>query len=168
MAQELWSAVDRYFDGQLLRADPVLKAALAASTAAGLPAIQVSPSQGKLLQLLALACGARRILEVGTLGGYSGICLARALPPEGKLVTLELDAHHAAVARASFERAGLAGRIELVVGPALASRARPLRTRHTAAHRQRRPARGRAEAGAGCRGGRDSSHDGVDRPATAA
>jgi predicted O-methyltransferase YrrM len=114
MAQELWSAVDRYFDGQLLRADPVLKAALAASTAAGLPAIQVSPSQGKLLQLLALACGARRILEVGTLGGYSGICLARALPPE-------LDAHHAAVARASFERAGLAGRIELVVGPALAS-----------------------------------------------
>jgi predicted O-methyltransferase YrrM len=121
MAQELWSAVDRYFDGQLLRADPVLKAALAASTAAGLPAIQVSPSQGKLLQLLALACGARRILEVGTLGGYSGICLARALPPEGKLVTLELDAHHAAVARASFERAGLAGRIELVVGPALAS-----------------------------------------------
>jgi predicted O-methyltransferase YrrM len=121
MAQELWSAVDRYFDGQLLRADPVLKAALAASAAAGLPAIQVSPSQGKLLYLLALACGARRILEVGTLGGYSGICLARALPSDGKLITLELEAHHAAVAQASFTRAGLAGRIEIVVGPALAS-----------------------------------------------
>jgi predicted O-methyltransferase YrrM len=129
MAEELWSAVDHYFDSHLLRADPVLKAALAASAAAGLPAIQVSPSQGKLLQLLALACGARRILEVGTLGGYSGICLARALPPDGKLVTLELEAHHAEVARASFERAGLAGRIEIVVGPALASLTR-LRQQH--------------------------------------
>jgi predicted O-methyltransferase YrrM len=129
MAEELWSAVDHYFDSHLLRADPALKAALAASAAAGLPAIQVSPSQGKLLQLLALACGARRILEVGTLGGYSGICLARALPPDGKLVTLELEAHHAEVARASFERAGLAGRIEIVVGPALASLTR-LRQQH--------------------------------------
>jgi predicted O-methyltransferase YrrM len=129
MGQELWSAVDRYFDGQLLNADPVLQAALAASAAAGLPAIQVSPSQGQLLQLLALGCGARRILEVGTLGGYSGIWLARALPPEGRLITLELEPHHAQLARASFERAGLADRIDIIVGPALASLAR-LRAQH--------------------------------------
>jgi predicted O-methyltransferase YrrM len=121
MGQELWSAIDHYFDGQLLRADPVLEAALAGSAAAGLPAIQVSPSQGKLLHLLALGCGARRILEVGTLGGYSGIWLARALSGDGRLVTLELEAHHAEVARASFQRAGLAGRIDIIVGPALAS-----------------------------------------------
>lgn len=124
MGEELWSAVDHYFDGQLLRADPVLAAALAASAAAGLPAIQVSPSQGQLLQLLALGCGARRILEVGTLGGYSGICLARALAPGGRLVTLELEPHHASVARAGFERAGLSGCVEIIVGPALASLSR--------------------------------------------
>jgi predicted O-methyltransferase YrrM len=124
MGQELWSAVDRYFDGQLLHADPALESALAGSVAAGLPAIQVSPAQGQLLQLLALACGARRVLEIGTLGGYSGIWLARALPPDGTLVTLELEPHHAQVARASFERAGVAGRVEIMVGPALASLAR--------------------------------------------
>lgn len=124
MGEELWTAVDQYFDAQLLRADPVLAGALAASTAAGLPAIQVSPSQGQLLQLLALGCGARRILEVGTLGGYSGICLARALPPGGRLVTLELEPHHAAVAHDGFERAGLADRVEIIVGPALESLSR--------------------------------------------
>src|ERR1700690_2822660 len=124
VGEELWSAVDHYFDGQLLRADPVLAAALAASAAAGLPGIQVSPSQGQLLQLLALGCGARRILEVGTLGGYSGICLARALAPGGRLVTLELEPHHASVARAGFERAGLSGCVEIIVGPALASLSR--------------------------------------------
>jgi predicted O-methyltransferase YrrM len=121
MGQELWSAVDHYFNAHLLPSDSVLDAALADSAAAGLPAIQVSASQGRLLQLLALGCGARRILEVGTLGGYSGICLARALPPGGQLITLELDAHHAQVARKCFERAGLAGCIEILVGPAAAS-----------------------------------------------
>jgi predicted O-methyltransferase YrrM len=131
MGQELWSAVDRYFDGQLLQADPALEAARAESAAKGLPAIQVSPSQGKLLYLLALGCGARRILEIGTLGGYSGIWLARALPPDGQLVTLELAERHAEVARASFERAGLAERIEILIGPALASLTR-LRTQGAA------------------------------------
>lgn len=121
MGQEIWNAVDQYFDGHLLQPDAALEAALAASAAAGLPAIQVSPSQGKLLYLLALSCGARRVLEVGTLGGYSAIWLARALPPDGKLLTLELEARHAEVARASFQRAGLASRVEILIGPALSS-----------------------------------------------
>ncbi|HEX7781128.1 MAG TPA: O-methyltransferase, partial [Vicinamibacterales bacterium] len=85
----------------------------------GLPAISVSPSQGKLLNVLARAIGARRILELGTLGGYSAIWLARALPPRGRLVTIEASAAHADVARANFERAGLTGVIDLRVGPAL-------------------------------------------------
>ncbi len=119
MTQELWTAVDRYINGLLVPADPVLNAALEASTAAGLPSIQVSPPQGKLLHLLVRMGGARNILEIGTLGGYSTIWMARALPPGGHLITLEADAKHAGVARANFSRAGLAGMIELRLGPAL-------------------------------------------------
>ena len=119
MSEETWSAVEAYFDAQLIVADPILEAALAASAAAGLPSIQISASQGKLLHLLALAQGAQRILEIGTLGGYSAIWLARALPSDGHLVTLERDPRHAEVARQNFELAGLADRISLHVGPAL-------------------------------------------------
>ncbi len=113
-----WTAVDGYIAGKLIGADPVLDAALAANAAGGLPAIDVSAAQGRMLELLARMTGARRILEVGTLGGYSTICLARALPGDGQLVTLELDPHHAEVARANLERAGLGGRCEVRVGPA--------------------------------------------------
>jgi predicted O-methyltransferase YrrM len=119
MTQELWTAVDQYIHGVLFASDPILDAAIAASEAAGLPNIQVSPPQGKLLQLLARLEGARNILEIGTLGGYSAIWMARALPPGGRLVTLEADAKHAEVARANFARAGLANVIELFPGPAL-------------------------------------------------
>jgi len=97
----------------------VLEAALRDSDAAGLPSIHVSPSQGKLLQLLAQGMNARRILEIGTLAGYSTICLARALPPEGRLISLEYEQRHAAVARANIARAGLARIAEVRVGPAL-------------------------------------------------
>ncbi|MBA2919687.1 methyltransferase [Sphingomonas sp. MAH-20] len=113
-----WSAVDDYIAGHLLGDDPVLDAALAANAAAGLPAIDVSAVQGKMLHLLALGTGARRILEVGTLGGYSTIWLARALPEGGHLVTLELDPHHADVARANLARATLADKVDVRVGPA--------------------------------------------------
>jgi predicted O-methyltransferase YrrM len=118
MMQDRWTAVDRYFSDLLVPADPVLEAALAASTAAGLPAINVAPNQGKLLHLLARLQGALRILEIGTLGGYSTIWLARALPADGRLITLELEPKHAEVARANFARAGLAPVIELRVGSA--------------------------------------------------
>ena len=118
MTHSDWSAVDDYIAGHLLGDDPSLDAALAANTAAGLPAIDVSPMQGKLLHLLALAIGARRILEIGTLGGYSTIWLARALPEGGRLVTLELEPRHADVARANLERASLADRVEVRVGQA--------------------------------------------------
>ena len=119
-----WATVDRYLADLFVPHDPALDAALASSDAAGLPAIQVSATQGKLLHLLARMCGARRVLEVGTLGGYSTIWLARALPPAaagGRLVTLEADARHAEVARENLARAGLAGVVEVVVGPALQS-----------------------------------------------
>ena len=119
MTQEQWTAVDRYLCGQLLPPDPALEAALQASIAAGLPPIHVSPNQGKLLQLLARLQQARTILEIGTLGGYSTIWLARALPAGGRLITLEADPGHAAVARANFLRAGLAGVVELRPGRAL-------------------------------------------------
>jgi predicted O-methyltransferase YrrM len=119
MNQDQWTAVDRYITDALVPADPVLEAALQASTDAGLPAINVAPNQGKLLHLLARIHGARIILEIGTLGGYSTIWLARALPAGGWLVTLELDPKHAEVARANFVRAGLAGVIELRLGRAL-------------------------------------------------
>jgi predicted O-methyltransferase YrrM len=119
MAQDQWTAVDRYITDLFVRSDPALDAALEASTEAGLPAINVSPNQGKLLFLMAKMKGARSILEIGTLGGYSTIWLARALPAGGRLVTLEVNAEYAAVARRSFARAGLADVIELQLGPAL-------------------------------------------------
>lgn len=116
---EVWSQVDRYLEGLFIPGDPALDAALRASDAAGLPPIQVSATQGKLLFLLAKLAGARRILEVGTLGGYSAIWLARALPPGGKLVTLEADPRHAEVAKANLKGAGLELVAEVRVGKAL-------------------------------------------------
>ena len=121
MSQTQWSAVDAYFNGRLSPDDPVLDAALDASDAAGLPQIAVAANQGKLLMLLAQTVGARRILEVGTLGGYSAIWLARALPADGRLISLELDPKHAAVATANLARAGFADRAEVRVGPAIAA-----------------------------------------------
>jgi predicted O-methyltransferase YrrM len=118
MADE-WAAVDDYIADRLLGEDKHLADALAANAAAGLPAIDVSPAQGKFLHLLAKAVGAQRILEVGTLGGYSTIWLARALPADGKLITLEIDPHHAEVARSNVDRAGLASKVDVRVGPAL-------------------------------------------------
>ena len=131
MSDPTWSTVEEYFESRLLPSDPVLEAALEAGVAAGLPQIQVSASQGKLLHLLVLAHGSRRILEVGTLGGYSTLWLARALPSDGRLVTLELEPRHAEVARGNFALAALADRIELHVGAALATLTR-LRTEHVA------------------------------------
>lgn len=117
----LWSAVDEYFEQNLNPPDPALESTIAASRAARLPEIQVSPLQGKLLYLLARARGARRILEIGTLGGYSTLWLARALPPDGRLVSLELDPRHAEVARSNLSRAGLGPLVDIQVGPALES-----------------------------------------------
>jgi predicted O-methyltransferase YrrM len=114
-----WMAVDAYLADHLIAKDEVLEAALADSEAAGLPLIQVTPLQGRMLQIFARMAGARRILELGTLGGYSTIWLARALPPTGQVITLEYDAKHAEVARKNFARAGLEKRIELRVGKAL-------------------------------------------------
>jgi predicted O-methyltransferase YrrM len=119
MTQPIWTAVDRYLDDLLVGPDAALEAALQASTEAGLPAINVAPTQGKLLHLLARIRGARAILEIGTLGGYSTIWMARALPPDGRLVTLEIDPQHAEVARANIARAGLAQRVEVRLGRAL-------------------------------------------------
>ncbi|UKK86374.1 O-methyltransferase [Sphingopyxis sp. BSN-002] len=118
---ERWQAVDDYIAGKLLGADDALAATLANNTAAGLPPIDVSAAQGKMLFLLARMAGAKRILEVGTLGGYSTIWLARALPEDGSLVTLELEAHHAAVARENLERAGLSDKVDIRTGPAAES-----------------------------------------------
>ncbi|KZB81380.1 O-methyltransferase [Amycolatopsis regifaucium] len=119
MSQQLWSEVDEYLSGVLVPSDPALEAALKASEEAGLPSIAVAPNQGKLLNLLARMIGARSILEIGTLGGYSTIWLARALPPQGELVTLEFDPKHAAVARENIGRAGLGGLVDVRVGKAL-------------------------------------------------
>jgi predicted O-methyltransferase YrrM len=119
MTQDQWDKVDRYICDHLVGQDPALDAALAASDAAGLPQIAVAPNQGKLLNLLARTHGARRILEIGTLGGYSTIWLARALPADGRLVTLEYAQMHAEVARANLARAGLADLVEVRTGPAL-------------------------------------------------
>ena len=118
MSRERWSEVDAYVGEMLLGEDPALEAALRASSQAGLPAIAVSPPQGRFLNLLARVHGARLILELGTLGGYSTIWLARALPADGRLVTLELDPDYAAVAQANIARAGLAELVEQRVGPA--------------------------------------------------
>jgi predicted O-methyltransferase YrrM len=118
MAQDTWDDVDRHLTDLLVRPDEALGHALAAAAEAGLPPISVSPAQGKMLHLLARAIGARRILEIGTLAGYSTIWLARALPPTGRLVTLESDPRHADVARANLARAGVADRVEVRVGRA--------------------------------------------------
>jgi predicted O-methyltransferase YrrM len=119
MTDERWTAVDRYVAGLLVPSDPALDAAVAANANAGLPAHDVSPPQGRMLELLARMRGALRILEVGTLGAYSTIWLARALGPGGRLVTLEREPRYAEVARANHARAGLAGVVEVRVGPAL-------------------------------------------------
>jgi predicted O-methyltransferase YrrM len=119
MSQEQWTAVDQYLTGLLVPQDAALEEALRASEAAGLPAINVTPNVGKLLHLLARVHGARAILEIGTLGGYSTIWLARALLPGGSLITLEYEPKHAEVARANFARAGLSDVIDLRVGAAL-------------------------------------------------
>lgn len=119
MSQDLWTAVDAYIAERLLAQDSALEAALAASEAAGLPSIAITPNQGKLLELLARIHGAQRILELGTLGGYSTIWLVRALPEHGRLITLERDPAYAEVARANIANAGLSNVVEIRVGPAL-------------------------------------------------
>jgi predicted O-methyltransferase YrrM len=119
VSQDGWTRVDAYLEDVLVGSDPSLTDALRASEAADLPAIQVTPNQGKLLHLLARYGGARSILEIGTLGGYSTIWLARALPPGGRLVTLEIEEAYAQVARANFERAGVADVVDVRVGRAL-------------------------------------------------
>ena len=119
MSEETWAAVETYVDGLLIPSDPVLDAAVAASEAAGLPDIAVTPSQGKLLYLLARMLRARRVLEVGTLGGYSTIWLARALPENGSVITIESEKQHCDVARANLARADLSGLVEFREGKAL-------------------------------------------------
>jgi len=118
---ERWQVVDDYIAAKLLGDDDVLATTLANNAAQGLPPIDVSAAQGKMLCLLAQIAGAKRILEIGTLGGYSTIWLARALPEDGRLVTLELDPHHASVARVNLERAQLSAKIDIRVGPAVDS-----------------------------------------------
>ena len=124
MGQTTWSSVDSYVDELFGLDDDVLREAVAAGERGGLPPIQVSTPQGRLLNLLVRWGGARRVLEVGTLAGYSAIWLGRALPADGRLVTLELDPRHAEVARANLGRAGLSGVAEVIVGPALVSLSR--------------------------------------------
>jgi predicted O-methyltransferase YrrM len=119
MSKELWTAVDQYLTDVLIQPDVALDAALDASNAAGLPAISVTPNQGKMLFILARMLGAKNILEFGTLGGYSTIWMARALPAGGRLITLEADPKHAEVARGNIARAGLSDIVDLRVGLAL-------------------------------------------------
>ena len=119
MNQEQWTAVDDYINSLVVPSDPALDAAVEASTKAELPAIAVTPNQGKLLHILARLVSARRILEIGTLGGYSTIWLARTLPADGRLFTLEIDPKHAEIARKNVERAGLGKKVELRLGPAI-------------------------------------------------
>lgn len=121
MSAKAWHDVDEYIAEHLLGDDDALNAALENNNRQGLDPIDVSAAQGKMLYLFAKMCGARRILEVGTLGGYSTICLARALPADGKLVTLELVPHHAAVAQENLQRAGVADKVSILVGPATES-----------------------------------------------
>jgi len=118
MSQGKWAKVDYYINDLFVPADPALEAALEASSKAGLPPISVTPNQGKLLNLLARVQGSRKILEIGTLGGYSTIWLARALPIDGRLITLEAEPKHAQVARTNIARAGLANIVELRIGQA--------------------------------------------------
>jgi predicted O-methyltransferase YrrM len=119
MSQEQWNAVDRYITDLLVQPDAALDSALRASVEAGLPSINVSPPQGKLLYLLARLAQAKKILEIGTLGGYSAIWMARALPADGKLITIEFDPKHARVARSNIERAGMSRAVELIEGKAI-------------------------------------------------
>jgi len=119
MAEDQWTEVDQYFSNSLLPTDPILESALEASVAAGLPAISVSPNQGKLLQLLAQILGARSILEIGTLGGYSTLWLARGLRAGGHLITLEVDPKHAEVAQLNVARAGLQNVVDVRIGNAV-------------------------------------------------
>lgn len=119
--QERWTAVDRYISEKVVGPDAALEAALAANAAGGLPSIDVAPNQGKLLHLFVKMTEAKRVLEIGTLGGYSTIWMARALPEGGRLVTLELNPKHAEVARANLQRAGVANKVEVRVGAALDS-----------------------------------------------
>ena len=119
MTKDVWEAVDKYFDEMLIPHDSALDDALAAASAENLPAIQVSSVQGKLLHLLARIMGARNILEIGTLGGYSTIWMARALPEGGRITTLEADPKHAEVAQKNFARAGVENKVELRLGKAL-------------------------------------------------
>jgi len=119
MSQEQWSAVDRYISGLVVQPDAALDQALASTAAAGMPAIAVSAAQGKLLHLMARMIGAERILEVGTLGGYSTIWMARALPAGGRIISLEIDPRHAEVARTNIAQAGVDQVAEVRVGPAL-------------------------------------------------
>ena len=118
MAEPQWSAVDEYYREALVRPDPLFDLILERSAAAGLPAISVTPAQGRLLELLARACGAHSILEIGTLGGYSSAWLARGLAPGGRVVTLEVEPRHAEVARENLRLAGADGTVEVVVGRA--------------------------------------------------
>lgn len=120
MNQEFLERMDSYIEGLFVESDPALRAAVESSKNAGLPEIQISPNQGKFLRLLAELSGARRILEIGTLGGYSGIHFARSLPEDGVLISLELEERHAEVARENFERAGVAEKVEIRVGDAKA------------------------------------------------
>jgi predicted O-methyltransferase YrrM len=119
MTQDQWTAVDRYITELFVPGDPALDATLQATAEAGMPLINVAPNQGKLLHILALSSGARTILEIGTLGGYSTLWLARALPPDGRLITLEADPKHAEVARNTIARAGLGPIVEVRLGQAL-------------------------------------------------
>ena len=119
MPQDRWTAIDRYITDALLPRDEALEAALAASDAAGLPPIAVAPNQGRMLELLARSIGARAILEIGTLGGYSTIWLAKALPADGRLISLEFDPRHAEVARENIARAGFSGQVEVRVARAI-------------------------------------------------
>jgi len=119
MDEKLFGAVDAFVGETIVSEDEVLRGAIEAAEVAGLPAIQVSPPQGKLLQLLVRLVGARRILEFGTLGGYSAILMARALPEDGRLISLEARAEYAEVARASIDAAGVGEKVEIRVGPAL-------------------------------------------------
>jgi len=130
MNLEHWTAVDRYLTDLLVPTDPVLENALRTSARAGLPSIQVAPNQGKFLQLLAKLQRARNILEIGTLGGYSTIWLARALPAGGRLITLESEPGHAEVARKNISDAGLAGVVELRLAPALETLQRLIAEKH--------------------------------------
>ena len=130
-AKEIWKQVDQYFTDALIAPGDGFDTALEANRKADLPAIDVTPLQGKFLELLVRATGARRVLEIGTLGGYSTLWLARALPPEGHVVTLELEPHHAEVARKNLEAAGLADRVELRIGAAAETLA-SLAKEHTA------------------------------------